>query len=61
MSKKTAQAICAIYDETAKEFEEKSTAFILEVTAQRCHDRRIKHLCDHGDVVDALVQEGVYK
>lgn len=61
MKASLAKAITAVYIETENEFEEKSTEFILEVAAQRCHERKIKPNCDHGDVVDAVIQEGVYK
>ncbi len=61
MKLKTAKAVVEVYNETENQFDEKSTAFILEVTAERCRERGIITDCDCGHVVDALVQEGIYK
>lgn len=43
-----------VFDEAEKEFSDKSTEFILEITAQRVRDRKIKRDCDAGDVAEAI-------
>lgn len=61
MKAETAQSIVKIYNEAEEEFDEHSTAFILEVVAERVRMAQIIKNCDVGHVVDALIQEGVYK
>lgn len=43
-----------VFNETDNDYEDKSTEFVLEVTAQRCVERKIKSDCDAGDVAEAI-------
>ena len=43
-----------LFDEVESEFPEKSTEFLLEVTAERARQMGIKPNCDSGDVAAAL-------
>ena len=61
MKRETAKRIARIYLEVEKEFEEHSTAFILEITAERARIHKVLPDCDCGHVADALIKEGVYK
>lgn len=61
MKRATAKRIAQIYREVEDEFEEHSTAFLLEITAERVRKARVIPNCDCGHVTDALVKEKVYK
>lgn len=60
MALELAQKIKLIYEDVDREFPNKSTAFVLEVTAERVRVQKVKRECDCCDVAEALfvVQEG---
>ncbi len=54
MNATTRSKINEVFLEVEGEYEDKSTEFILEITAQRCVERKIKRDCDAGDVAEAI-------
>jgi len=52
MKLKTAKAIRAIFDEAEREFPDKSTEFLFEITCQRAAAFEVE--IDHADVAEAL-------
>jgi len=61
MKRQTSRRIAEIYRDVEAQFEDKSTEFLLEVTAERVRLERLIPDCDHGHVADALIKEGIYK
>jgi len=54
MNHTTKNRIKEVFNETENDFPDKSTEFVLEITAQRCVERKIKRDCDAGDVAEAI-------
>ncbi len=54
------QLLVKLFDECEEQFPDKSTEFLLEITAERARMRGIKN-CDCGDVTEALFQESKRK
>lgn len=50
------ERIADLFDAIETEFPDKSTEFLLELTAHNARRRGIKKKCDSGDVADALFQ-----
>jgi hypothetical protein len=49
--------LAELFKTVEAEFPDKSTAFVLEVTAERARIQGIKRDCDCSDVADALFNE----
>lgn len=53
MKVKTKKKLKQLFDEAEEQFPDKSTAFLLEIAAQKAHQLGMQHV-DSGDIAEAL-------